>query len=364
MNILFVSSTGQVKNFSTDQSVLFRCINHIENLEKKGFLAKFTSQSIFEVSELGNFDVYIFHRPIFSEKFSNIISNLKSKSKILIADYDDIVFGNNNFCHSFLGKKFNVNSDSESYNKALEKYKKYELGVSLFDNYTVSTSTLELELKKHSPNSNIRIVRNGISLEVLNYIENNVIKTSKTQNIETYPNMIGYFAGSISHIIDWSIIEDIVLEMLQKHEDAYFMLVSQFNPNNKSLLCHKRFVKVKRCEYFKMFKYAFNCHTLVAPLDKNIGNDSKSAIKFYDSAITNNRLICSHISDYDNVGQNSKICFANNKEEWFNYLDFCYSNKPSKKELEDNKQSVIKNCLSNIYTDILIDYIKEIDSKK
>jgi len=360
MKILFISSTGQNFNYAIDQSVLYRCLNHIENLNGDGYFSKFVTQNDFEKNEIDSFDTYIFHRPRYSSELSKRLDTLKKKSKSIIADYDDVVFGEGNFESSFLGKRSINNLSSEAKERALKEFNEYQEAVNLFSFFTVSTPILERELAKIANKAVIQIIRNGFSYEVVKYIEKYVINYELLKKNGFQINAIGYFAGSVSHINDWKIIEHTILELLEKHKDAYFFLVAQFNSSIKELANHERFVRIDRCEYLKMFHHCSKCHTLVAPLENNVGNNAKSIIKLYDSSLTYNRLVSSPIDDYDIVGDNAKVHYVKKKEDWFNTLDLCYSQMPSITELSQNKDYVINNCLSSKSTDDLIRYLKTI----
>lgn len=89
---LFVTYTPEPKRPILDPSARYRCFNRVEDLRGFGHRAAVTSQQRFERDPPLDFDIYVFHRPWYSQDFEGLLDFLRRRGKTLLADLDDPVF--------------------------------------------------------------------------------------------------------------------------------------------------------------------------------------------------------------------------------------------------------------------------------
>ena len=92
--ICFVSETGQGDHPLNDPSVRYRAYHPAEALLNAGHFCSIYSAAQFYKNPCFDYNVYVFHRPNMARAaFAKTIGILRQLGRILIADYDDLIFG-------------------------------------------------------------------------------------------------------------------------------------------------------------------------------------------------------------------------------------------------------------------------------
>ena len=92
--VCFVSETGRADRPLHDPSVRYRCFHPAEILKNKGHYCSVISASRFYENPNLDYDVYVFHRPNKARAgFEEIVRFLRKQGSLVIADYDDLIFG-------------------------------------------------------------------------------------------------------------------------------------------------------------------------------------------------------------------------------------------------------------------------------
>ena len=303
MRILFVSTTQKIDRPYEDPSVRYRCFYPAAELIKMGQYAYVISagkfQKNFEI--LPGFDVYIFHRPSFSERFYEICCKLKDK--VLIADFDDY-----NLDIGLTNNMPRVKRGTASLNSTAKIISNFFEGASLCDFYTASTADLRDKIKKllHIPANRIITVHNGVPEE---YVSLAKLASKKLGN-STYT--FGYFPGTVSHDLDYEIFNSAIRKMKLKEKCSMLLVgpltIDNVNPD----------LRIERHDYVDFSELPFlmaQCKAIIAPLENTGFNASKSGLKFWESALCGCRVLATPIPDIDRF-HSPALLKCHNEKEW------------------------------------------------
>ena len=300
MKVLFLATCSQRVNLYSNASVRYRCYNPAEDLNALGMLGNVCHVTDFCESWADYYDAFIFHRPTNESHCKNVILYLKGKSKVIIADYDDLLFGKENAVYSpsyingSASKRLVIKANI-SYTKALE----------YFDLFTLSTEPLAEQINKIKPHALTCVVHNGISRKWFD-----IAGTAE----HTGNKVIGYFAGGACHNKDFFSITTALANCLHSHDDIQLLIPEMlsfpegvFADNKLSLFKRKHFL----CLPETMAESSLN----IAPLLNNEFNRCKSAIKFLESAAVGVPLVATSIPDFERF-TSPGLRFAGTLEEW------------------------------------------------
>lgn len=331
VKILFISHTAQVKNPIFDGSTRYRTYHPAEVLRSEGALVSVTTQQEFINNPSFDYNIYVFHRP--GKALENLLVLLRDQRKILIADYDDLIFGKE--------KEASFSSAVRNNLKTLEEIKKYFLQnleiLNLFNSFSVSTSPLANKIVEFFPDKNVQVVHNFIPESILrnSYQEKLILRRKDS-------NLILYCTGTTSHIFDFKTIEEQILTILNSNTELKFVIIGQLS-YSKRISNHPRIFHNPIIEYPKLFRKMSAAGFTLAPLEINPFNVCKSNVKFLESSVAGNTLIATPIPDMERSSK-GKILLPKTSNEWLYYLSHL-------SEIDIQKNSIENfNCLINNFS--------------
>ncbi len=308
-NVLFITNDQAHSRAYLNQSIRYRCFNLAEALLAHGARSEVIPASRVSGSVLKHFEVIVFHRPLCNGALRNLIRAAKKYSKLLIADYDDLVFHPE---HAAVAPSvINADNSISSHNKLISQYKKC---LTLFDHFTVSTQPLADRLSEFTSHAHIKIIRNQLSKT---WIERHAIQTQIPQ---VCPR-ITYLSGSKTHNNDFAKIEAELASGLQENPDLELMIVGHLDYNNH-LFPADRLIHHPKVPYEQIPQLIKQSTINLAPLASNAFNDCKSAIKCLESAIFGTAFIGSPLEDLERFEHQQIQCVPTNTS-WLSDLNYC-----------------------------------------
>jgi len=307
--ILYISNTSRVERPYLDPSVRYRCFNPAEEVMKYGHIADVVSYEKFEVEMVDFYNIFIFHRPPYDNKLFTALEQVKKKGKKYFADYDDLIFNKKHALISPLYKQGRVDEQ-----KCIDIFTRNEKALGLFENVLVSTEYLKQKVLLSCPNAKVSVVHNALSSSVIKRIALKGHKKSISNQ-----KVISYMSGTASHNHDFEIIEDTLVDLLNKyHSKAQLIVVGplEFNKNKFKHVIHKRYV-----EYEKLFDFISQTHINLAPLELNDFTNCKSGLKFFESGILGIPSVVSPIDDMLRFKDSKGISYANSSDEWYEKIE-------------------------------------------
>ncbi|MFG6370324.1 MAG: hypothetical protein K1W12_00760 [Turicimonas muris] len=301
--ILYISNSRHVKNLLSDGSSRYRAFHMAEALKKMNAVVSVTSAKEFVERPSDFFDIYIFHRPGFSQR--NLIEKLKEKKKILIADFDDLIFGDENIA---LASSLFINGNASA-SEAIDSFNKNLAVLSLFDNISVSTYTLGEKVKEFFPEKHVGIIHN--------FIPDSVLAAVRSQRLLSEPkdnDLILYASGTASHKYDFQMVEEELIYSLDRNKHLKLLVIGVL-PASPRIMNHPSVFFRSPVPFLQLFKLMSRASFSIAPLERTVFNSCKSNVKFLESCLAGNILIASPIGDFQRVSD-ANIYLAETKDDW------------------------------------------------
>jgi len=306
----FVSETGQVDKPIRDPSVRYRCYHPAETLSYLGHDSTVLSAAQFFKDLPLNHDVYVFHRPSIARPgFEQLCAALRQMGAILVADYDDLIFGNEDFA---LASSI-VKNGSLSEEKAIAAFRSNLAALYQFDKVTTSTEPLAARVREFNSAADVRVAPNFIPESVLS-----MQKANCTHFLRRAETTIGYFAGTKSHDKDFPIVEAALHRVLCENSDLRLLIVGPVAvPRCIAAMPNVNIASV--VDYLRLPSLMSMCSKVIAPLEGSYFNDCKSRVKFLEAALSGCQLIATPIPDMQVIG-NDHLLLAQSTDDWYEML--------------------------------------------
>lgn len=337
IKICFVSQTGRNENPLLDPSVRYRCYHFAESLQQENYFCSVCSGNSFFESPNFYYDVYVFHRPLFNDNFRReVIEILKQKNKVLIADYDDLIFGDSQVA-SISSIVKNNNSTLE---KAIEIFKNNLEALNFFDKVTVSTEILASYVRKYNPKAKVMVAQNFIPKSLIE-----LHAVNKT-HLKHRPNTtIGYFCGTKSHNLDFPIVEEILYRVLLENTDFSFLVIGPLTFSAALMKLPNVFIGTD-VNYLKLPNIMCKCSKVIAPLEYSEFNQCKSRVKSLEAAISGCKLIATPIQD---MLSNKYISFAETEDDWYELLSTVIEENDRLRVANNNFNDLVFLCNESVF---------------
>lgn len=315
--VFFVSSTRQ-SNIGLDPSVIYRCLNPAKAINVslqstrcsvisqskliksyKSFLKNENNRDDLSFCEFLSSSVVIFHRPVFSIELMQIVEQLKKNSCKVVADYDDYVFDLSDYLNTSAAQKVMKRKEDRMLQHGIARN---YAALELFNEFIVSTESLKLNLAKTLTNSRrqnyeIHVIQNTPSSYWFSYAFDlfNCAHQEGARSINT--SIMGYFGGTASHSKDFQLVHQWIDKILADNKDSKFIYCSVAFDQLFSHLHANQVYSFAPVTYNKL-PAIYNLSWLnIAPLCSGPFNQSKSGLKYFESAMFGLPVCASYIPD-------------------------------------------------------------------
>jgi glycosyltransferase involved in cell wall biosynthesis len=246
---------------------------------------------------VGQFQQVIFHRPKFSKRFLRAIEICNLRQVEVHADYDDLIFVPT------------LASSSPLYingNRPLNKVEAYfsdnRDALSYFDSVIVSTRALASHIKSEFPVKFVTVLPN--SLPRL-FQEPSVADPpgtgaggagARVTGALNSEFTIGYFPGSNSHAHDVDMIRDALDNVFTAVPNCKLVVMGRMERGDLPLLADS--IELKPfVDYNRYLDQLAQVDLSIAPLQNNIFNNAKSAVKLIESVAVGTPILASDNPD-------------------------------------------------------------------
>ncbi|RBP88229.1 glycosyltransferase involved in cell wall biosynthesis [Rhodobacter sp. 140A] len=309
-SICFVSETGRVEDPLQDPSVRYRCYHPAEALVAEGHDCTVVAAATFYENPLLKHDIYVFHRPNMARaNFAPVLAGLRKLGATLIADYDDLIFGDEELALVSSAVKNGTLTEE----KAIVAFKSNLAGLRQFDKVTVSTEPLAARAREFNPDAEVCCAPNVIPESILS-----IQRANRTPFLKRSATNIGYFAGTRSHDKDFPIVEAALHRVLCENPHFNLLVVGPVvMPRSLAALPNVNTAPV--VNFLRLPSLMSMCSSVIAPLEASKFNDCKSRVKFLEAAIGGCRLIASPIPDMQAIGED-RLTLATSTDDWYEAL--------------------------------------------
>ena len=360
--ILFV--TGGVGD-----SARYRAHHVAEELELQGFECSITVQDNPLLSSyVDKFEVFVFHRVLFSPSVKKMIEKIKAQKKEIIFETDDLVYDPKYLEHMDYFKVMN----------SLEK-KLYENGVGgeiLADPYVkvCTTTTTYLADKLKEKGKQVFIVPNKLSkhdVEIAERIMRDKRQETRDKekcvchmsHVTCHCVKLGYFSGTLSHNKDFATITDALEKILDKYENVELFLVGPLDIESK---LNKFKNRIKQLPYVAREKHFDNVSSVdinLVPLE--IGNpfcESKSELKFFEAGIVSVPTVAAATQPFVEAIEDGVDGFvASGTAQWIEKLEKMITDDKLRKEMGERarEKALAKYTTINAKNEEYYEYLRK-----
>lgn len=356
--ILFISG-------GTGDSARYRTEHPAEFLRNNDIKASYTVQNnIFLNRYVDDFQIFVFHRVMWTPKIDLMIRLIKKQKKTIIFETDDLVFDEKYIQHMAVFQKMN----------AFEK-KQYEKGVGveiLNDPYVqfATTSTLFLQHKLEQRGKKVFLLPNMLSKKdamraklILKKKREQTIHRDVSQEKEECPVYIGYFSGTKSHDKDFAYISEALQYILEKYPFTQLVIAGPLVLEDAFARFSERIIRLPFTSRSKHFENISHIDINIAPLE--IGNpfcEGKSELKFFEAGIVEVPTIASATQTYrDAITQGKDGFIATSKKDWIDHLSLLIEDKSLRYSMgKEARKTIVKKYTTS--SDVCFEYLKFIQS--
>jgi len=301
-DVLFV--TG-----GTGRSAAYRCHNQAEELNLHGIKASVAMQDNKRLQHFAEtFQVFIFHRVIVNEKVGSFIKEIKKRNKTIMFETDDL-----NYDPNYLHQTDYFDQINELERKQIEE----GIGAEIIDDDYVShcvTSTSFLAEKLREKGKQVFVSQNKLSVREQEEARAALEKIKRKENGGV---RIGYFSGTPSHDRDFAVVEDVIVELLQKNDNARLCLAGPLEVGKKLSGLDRQ---IERIPFAPMEKHLQNIASVdinIVPLEDNDFCRAKSEIKFIEAGILKVPTVAQDNQTYrEAISDGTDGMLAANAEQW------------------------------------------------
>lgn len=334
LRVLYISTTSRINRPLLDPSVRYRCYHPAEMLNGRNLVSVVsTIQYLREPSY--DYDVYIFHRP--SVLCAEHIIRLREQGKVVIADYDDLIFGGEEvaLCSSI------VKNNNDTPERATEIFRNNLEALRLIDHFTVSTEPLARELQAVHPDAHVAVVHNFIPDSILALAERGRLREQPKNR-----KMLMYCSGTMSHNRDYPVAERAIMNTLARDKAMTLYLFGALTVEN-SMRTHPQIRLHPPVEYWQLFDHMAETAFTIAPLEHSRFNACKSNVKFLESALVGSTLLATDIPDMQRVGD-AGIVLLSSAEAWEDTLAHIDTIDTSA-NIEKNYRYLTEHCAGSTF---------------
>lgn len=324
--ICFVSNTAHANPYN-DGSTRYRCHYPIAELRRQGYYSGIVTLKDYLISA-PDADAYVFHRPTYSPGLALEIERLTGENKIIIADYDDLIFDVRNMRESSLFKRqYDAMATSTTFRDNLR-------AMHYFRHITVSTPYLRsCVLESHSA-ADVTVVRNGFPPEVFDFTRR------KYDNKELAAHRIGYFPGTKTHDADFLIWQKSFTTAVNK----LGLPVTVMGELDRDLLRGITDVTyIPGASFHSMLEEMAAVSVGIAPLEPTKFNASKSNIKSIEAFLLGCHSISTALNDTRVL---SEQCFEIELIEHDNNVEAALSRVAAKPPLSSTNAELVQKFYS------------------
>ena len=307
VSVLYVTDTRHGQKAWHDPSARHRCYHFADALIAVGWRASVAHVDRVTPALVRQFHHVIFHRPKCTDRFQRAISVCRRAGVRLHADYDDLIFKPQLALHSPLF----ING-----NRPLDKVEAYfeanQQALQCFDSVFVSTRELAVHVQEMLPDARVEVLPNSLP---------RLFQRPRSDEKRHSGFTIGYFPGSNSHAHDVELIYDALDQLFAAEPECRMVVMGRMDagtlPSGENQVEYKPFV-----DYNHYLAQLSSVDLSIAPLQRNIFNDAKSAVKLIESVAVGTPILA---SDNPDMADHSNPMSALVKEaaDWFSTLLTC-----------------------------------------
>ena len=171
------------------------------------------------------------------------------------------------------------------------------------------------------------------------------------------PFTIGYFSGTPSHINDFKMIYQEMMQLLNDYPDMLLVVVGfmEFPDAMQPLIQKGRVVFKPLVDFLELQRLIAEVDVSIVPLVENTFTNCKSELKFFEAAIVDTITIATPNYTYAHAIEDQKTGFLCRPGQWYDQISYIY-NHP--KESQQIVKAAKEYCLQRYTGDVFLEQIQ------
>ena len=307
----------------------YRVENLYEQLDALGYKTvvldyKIDEKEIFKLLKEESIPV-VLQRFSYHKDTKHFLKKLRRHALVIIYDIDDPLFCKNSM-DRIRGSVSRDDIDS------------YQLAMKLADCFTVSTRSLR-DLVKREFGKPVYIIQNCLSQIVLQAS----LKAQSEKSYEHQSFNIGYISGSNTHDDDFEVVISALVRLLEANPLVRLILAGYVSVDERLTRFESRITRLQYVPYTELPKILAQFDLQIIPLENCPFNESKSHIRFLESAAVKCPVVASAVGEQANTIIDGVTGFlVDDEADWFNVLSHVIHNPKLRKYVAEESFEFVK----------------------
>ena len=325
-SVLYLTDTRYGQRGWNHPSARHRCYHYADALDAAGYRSKVVPLERVTSAMLSRFKHVVFHRPEMNKRFLHAFDICRQRSVKVHADFDDLVF-----CADYAAESPLYLNGGRKLSQVQEQFRSSARAAGMFEHFLVSTRFLKEKLEQHLSPQQVTVLPNSLP---------RLFRRPGLAPDNPGDKVIGYFPGSRGHEADFQSIHTTLRHLLGKQ--MRLLIVGRWN--NPAIEELPGVVHLPFSDYNQYLKLLTRVEVSVAPLENNVFNKAKSAVKLIESVSVGTPIVASAIPDMQDHN-NPLAVMVENEKEWESSI-VAALNMAENRDLVNRESERLASCYS------------------
>jgi glycosyltransferase involved in cell wall biosynthesis len=323
-DLLFVSAL-------TGDTIRYRCYHPAEALAFAGVSSDVkVHRHVALRDQLDRYGAFVLHRVPWDDEVSSFVEEARQRGRPVLFDSDDLVF------EPTIVRNGPTN---DAHREPLpDEIRRLRQTLREADGVIVSTEFLAERAREQ--NTNVRVIHNVVSMEMVAHADEILRKPAPTDGRVT----ITYAAGTPTHDRDFAEVADAILATLDEQPNAYFVGIGHVRVDERFARYHSQVKLLPMQKWRDLPQVLAGADVNIAPLEPDSPfTESKSCIKYLEAGLLGIPTIASPRSDFARAiddGVNGVL--AEGRAAWREALGRLVESAPARRELGSCAQEDVR----------------------
>ena len=293
-------------------------------------------------------DVYVVPGRI-TDPLSRGCNRLIKQGAGIIYDIDDYIFDYAQIADQEFLKDVEYR-DFETYAQKINEC------MSCCDVFTTSTENLAKGIRESFPDKQVMVCRNVANLEMQLLSEIAYAQRKKERHSDKV--ILGYFSGSKTHNKDWKIIEDSVIEVMDRNANVELLIGGVLDISGKMQKYKERIKQFPFGDWRKLPKLISSIDINLMPLENTFFQWCKSENKWMEAGLVGIPTIASWNPELSKVMEDGEnVIFCDSPSTWTEQLQRLVNEKKVRLQIGENARNEVYSTHLVTSCSDFVDYI-------
>lgn len=282
-------------------------------------------------------NLLILSRIKWSYPLNALIKSARKRSMPVLFDVDDLI------CHisylPLLTNTLNVHFGSEGdYDFWFSDIARHQAVASQVDGFITTNPFLGQKLSEIF-NKPYQVIMNSLNVEQLDVSK--TCRERKKYASSLMPFTIGYFSGTPSHINDFRMVHQELIQLLEDYPEIELKIVGymDFPKEMQDLIQKKRVRFSPLVDFMELQRLIAQVDVNIVPLVQNTFTNCKSELKFFEAAAVDTVTVATPTYTYANSIHHRETGFLCSQGEWYDTIAELYNDAELRNNIAKRAES-------------------------